>query len=123
MMDDTPSAPWGLILLGAGTLGVALWLAKGDQGAYTPNRGSAHGGRPLVRVSLPGETSWAEHVRGDVYRSLNDTYSNVRSKSGRPRRLMWGHLFRAKRRGHQVKPIAIVGMDKTPRKDLERRSR
>ena len=27
--------------------------------------------RPKVRVRFPDESSWAEHVEGDTYRSLN----------------------------------------------------
>jgi len=84
--------------------------------------------RPLVRVRFDGETSWAEHVEGEIYRSLNQTFSNVTLKlpegheaahlNGQLCNMKWGHLFEAEKISeHVVKPLFIVGMDDTPRPD------
>lgn len=78
--------------------------------------------RPRVRVKLPGERSWAEHVSGSTYRSLNDTLSNVMARAtGREVNLRWGHLFEAVvvEQGPDgpimVEPVCIVGYDPGPR--------
>lgn len=94
--------------------------------------------RPLVRVAFPDETSWAEHVEGDIYRSLNDCLNGVPlalpadaaglpeghpgpERNGMRCRLHWGHLFRGREiRVGVVEPLAIVGYDAAPRPEVPR---
>lgn len=83
--------------------------------------------RKLVRVTLDGERSWAEHVEGTVYRSLNNTLTEVPVRypvghglavhNGERKPLLWGDLFEAAVIGlcEGVRPIVIVGNDMTPR--------
>jgi hypothetical protein len=82
-----------------------------------------------VRVAFGDETSWAEHIEGDIYRSLNTTLSNVTlklpeghehaDKNGQPCNMKWGHLFEAEvvREG-VVRPLFIIGLDTTPREEI-----
>lgn len=81
--------------------------------------------RETVRVSFGDETSWAEHVRDNIYRSLNYTLSSVELKvpegheaahlNGEPCNMRWGHLFEARvLRPGIVSPLFIIGMDLTP---------
>lgn len=80
--------------------------------------------RTKIRVDFGDEVSWAEHVSGDVYRSLNDTLSNVlidlphdhphAAKNGQEARMRWGHLFRAEKLPNgRVRPLALIGLDRT----------
>jgi hypothetical protein len=84
--------------------------------------------RPYVRVNFSDESAWGEHIEGNLYRCLNQTFSNVLlklpeghehfSKNGRPCNLRWGHLFEGEViRSGVVKPLFIVGEDMTPRPD------
>lgn len=84
--------------------------------------------RPLVRVWFGDENAWGEHVEGNVYRSLNHTFSNVplklpeghafAHKNGNPCNLRWGMLFEGDvLEPGRVKPLFIIGEDKTPRDD------
>lgn len=81
-----------------------------------------------VRVDFGDERSWGEHrpdLGPNVYRSLNQTFSNVELKvphgheaaarNGKPCNLRWGHLFEGteKQRGTVI-PTFIIGMDQTP---------
>ena len=79
-----------------------------------------------MRVDFGDERSWAEHVEGNVYRSLSSTLSNVPLKlpkehefahrNGQPANLRWGHLFEAEKISeHGVRPLFIIGQDLTPR--------
>ncbi len=79
--------------------------------------------RQLVRVELDGESTWAEHIEGSIYRSLNATCSNVllkipgHKRDGMPCNLRWGDLFEAEILDEVwVKPTFIVGSDLSPRK-------
>lgn len=85
-----------------------------------------------VRVDLDGECSWGEHrpdLGPNVYRSLNQTLSNVKlklpdehpdilngkAKNGRKANMCWGHLFvGTERKEGRVKPLHIIGIDLTP---------
>jgi hypothetical protein len=81
--------------------------------------------RTKVRVDFGDEVSWGEHIEGNIYRSLNSTFSNVTlklpeghehaDKNGLPCNLLWGHLFEAEiiHEG-RVRPLFIVGEDLTP---------
>lgn len=89
--------------------------------------------RPLVKVwnddGNGAESSWAEHVKDNLYRSLNHTFSNVTlklpkdhehaNKNGNPCGLQWGHLFEAEiinpGTTSPVRPTLIVGQDLSPR--------
>ncbi len=84
--------------------------------------------RRLVRVTWDDESAWAEHVEGNVYRSLNHTFSNVllklpadhmyAFKNGQEVQLVWGHLFVGepmKGRPGCVVPLYIIGEDMSPR--------
>ena len=83
--------------------------------------------RPRVRVALDGETSWGEHVTGNVYRSLNTTMSDLPLRlpddhpdshlnthlTGARYHFKWGHLFTANVvRDGVVSPIEIIGIEK-----------
>ena len=79
--------------------------------------------RPIIRVWFDDESSWGEHIEDNLYRSLNDTFSNVMlklpegheaaDKNGQPCRLAWGHIFEGEviRKG-VVRPLFIFGVDK-----------
>lgn len=89
-----------------------------------------------VRVALPGERSWGEHrpdLGTNVYRSLNQTFANVRlqvpddyhdpeaiKRNGKPCNLKWGHLFVGTERHYGiVRPKYIIGQDLTPVPDKQ----
>ncbi len=112
-----------LVLLALAAAGVLAWwaLSPGEgqpaswDDAFRPNgRGRPRGKassrrrgtpRTQVRVQQYGETSWAEHVSGNRYRSLNETFG----------KLGWGDIFEGKVLGSGfVKPGRIVGHDNTP---------
>jgi hypothetical protein len=81
--------------------------------------------RKKVRVDFGDEVSWAEHIEGDIYRSLNHTLSNVlldlpkdhefSCNNGNLVNLRWGMIFRATVLSEfRVRPVAIIGQDLTP---------
>lgn len=84
--------------------------------------------RQLVRVELDGECSWAEHVDGNLYRSLNGCFTEIvvsypadhpmAEHNGKMKLLAWGDLFEANvEPNRRVSPLRIVGEDRTPRKE------
>ncbi len=85
------------------------WKEGGNHGRHRPTKARFRKvtGTPRthVRVQQYGETSWAEHLGGNRYRSLNETGG----------KLGWGDIFEAKVLGNGfVKPGRIVGHDSKP---------
>jgi hypothetical protein len=90
--------------------------------------------RPLVRTDLPGEHGWAEHIEGNLYRSLVHHIESAPQKltdEGREQfvkaygsapeperptvRLLWGMIFVGRKGSHGIVPEYVVGADLTER--------
>jgi hypothetical protein len=99
---------------------IAEHTAPKDRTAVTAKVEASPRGTKL-RMDFGDENAWCEHIAGNVYRSLNNTLSNVTlklpaeheasSQNGGLCNVKLGHLFEGEvRSATSVRPLFIIGM-------------